>query len=201
MRDAPHLLDMTSAVDDEEELGSYAPKAQLRADGALANSDYERVAIRMADGFTFHEAWDAIGKKHSGGNQRKYRNQLLKQKVFNGRVEKIVSERDAALAEDDLFGETKHVVMQLYREAFAQSDLPRIQKAVEMRLEIAKQIAARRGSPAPTVTPASSDEPEETRPVGRPAVEDPQAKRTMDDMRASLAARGVKTPMPMVKVQ
>ena len=179
---------------DDAPLKPFSPNAKVKADGALMNPDYERVALRLADGFAFHQAWEAIGKKADNNDQRKYRNKLLKQGVFKNRVKQIVDERETALAEDAEYGEVKFMCNQLYREAMAIGDIGRVQKAVEMRLQIAKDMATRRGPPlsAPSaqVVDAAPDAPaEEARPVGRPAAESPQTRSTPSDIRKALLAK------------
>lgn len=188
---------MTTPIDDEP--GAYAPRSKLKPDGSLSNPDYERVAIRMAEGVPFHQAWEAIGKKAKDNGQRKYRNQLLRQSGFKNRVKQIMDERTAAEAEDDIYGEPKFLVMQLYREAMAISDLPRIQKAVEMRLAIAREIAARRGAPPAAAAPAALESDDETpqdapRPVGRPPADAPQTKSTPSDIKRKLMEIGGPAP-------
>lgn len=190
---------------DDAPLKPFSPIAKIKADGALMNSDYERVALRLAEGFDFHAAWEAIGRKAENNDQRKYRNKLRQQGVFKNRVRQIMDEREKALAEDDVYGEVKFMCNQLYREAMAVGDIGRVQKAVEMRLQIAKDQAAQRGpSPtAPSAAPAaleSADEatPEASRPVGRPPADAPQTKSTPSDIRKALlekAADAAPTPV------
>ena len=188
---------------DDAPLKPFSPIAKIKADGALMNSDYERVALRLAEGFDFHAAWEAIGRKAENNDQRKYRNKLRQQGVFKNRVQQIMDEREKALAEDDVYGEVKFMCNQLYREAMAVGDIGRVQKAVEMRLQIAKDMAAHRGPPpaTPSAAPAviESDAPaEESRPVGRPTVESPQTKSSPADLRKQLlekAADAAPTPM------
>lgn len=200
---------MADEIDTPTESRKWKPTARVKADGALFNVDHERVALRLAEGMPFHDCWTAIGKKATDNQQRKYRNHLLRQAVFNDRVKFIMAERDNALAADDIYGEPMFVVMQLYREALAVGDIGRMQKAVEMRLQIAKEIGARRGVPPAAVAAAAEVEQPDAaveadtpaRPVGRPAVESPQTKTSPSDIRKELMARGGPAPDPKVAVQ
>lgn len=182
-----------------------APKVRAKDDGALTNTDYERVAIRVGAGMDFHEAWTAIGKKHDGGNQRKYRNLLLRQPEFKKRVAMIQQEKteaDAGELAGDPFAEAKHMVNMLYRETMAIGDVARMSKAVEMRLDIARQEAARRGSaPAPAPSAAEPADDAEPRPVGKPVTENPQNTTSMDEIKKRMMEKGVKPPTPQVATQ
>lgn len=188
---------------DDAPLKPFSPNAKVKADGSLLNPDYERVALRLAEGFSLHQAWEAIGKKAENNDQRKYRNKLLKQAAFKNRVKQIMDERETALAADAVYGEVMFMCNQLYREALAKDDIGRMQKAVEMRLQIAKDMAPQRGPPPamPSTGPDAleSDAPaEESRPVGRPPADAPQTKSTPSDIRKQLLEKHADiAPTPM----
>lgn len=174
---------------------------------SLHHPDHERVALRVAEGVSFFDAWAEIGKKHQTQDQKRYRNLLLTHDIFKARVKAIMDERAAAIAQDEIFGETLFMINQLYREARANSDRALMHKAVSMRLEVAKNIASRKGAPPlaappePEVDEDAGEASEVKRPVGRPAIEDPQAANSLNNLRSRLVGKGVPVPERKVAVQ
>lgn len=188
-----------------EVVEKFAPIVKSNADGSLSNPDQERVALRVAVGFTFSEAWEAIGKKTSGHSSRVYRRKIQNHPTFKGRVAVIQAEKTELEQLNKIWGETLFLCNQMYREALAVSDMAKMQKAIEFRIETQKHMASYTPTvPAAPASPAPASEEAAPNPVGKPVTQSPQAKRSAADVTKELLRRGgggIPVPIPEPAVE
>lgn len=159
-----------------------ALRIHIQADGSISRPSAERMALFMADDIGESDAWKLVGKKNQGGSIA-YRQKLVAATVFQSRLAQLKAEKELLMS-DAVFGETKWMVQQMWREARATGQATMMQKAVELRMKILEREAAfidRDSAPTPG------------RP-GKPSVENPQTSAALEDIRSRLKAVGVPAP-------
>lgn len=175
-----------------------APRVVLHADGWITNRRFERLAIMIADGFSFPDAWkvlpsgvgDGTLKSANKGGSLEYRRKVEQNGLFKARVATLKAEREE-LMQDKAWGEIEHQIRTVYRHAHAVGDVKMMMTATESAIKVATIKA--NAMPKP-----DSDDPPETegkkRAPGRPTAESTQSKRNPAEIRDKLINMGVKEP-------
>lgn len=166
----------------EETVEKFGARVVMDEDGSIKNRRIEGLALLMADGLTQQQAWTLTDGENSESGSRKYRNRITAHPVFKLRLENLMSERDK-LYDDPLFGESLWMANQMYRHAVAIADMSMLERAVKIRFEVSKAMAANRPS-LPGTPP--------TRGAGAPVAENTQTRQSANALRDSLMAKGIK---------
>lgn len=152
------------------------------ADGAIGNPKLERYALFLVDDVPGPDAWRAIGKRNEGGSMA-YRRVVESHPVFQARLADLKAEKERLMT-DELFGETKWMAAQMWREARCTANSTMMQKAAEFRMKIMERevaLAEKDGGSLPGKP-------------GKPSIENPQTVAAVDDLKSRLIAAGVPAP-------